>query len=126
MSESTESVELVRRISNKSTALGEMLREHLDDNFGDMLPHVFFGDLVRYVESLYLSPTSDRGDWDTLNEIIRELDVTFARGGVEVRELIAVSFVEDLLDSDLVGLFERNLRREAERMRTARASFLRR
>jgi hypothetical protein len=30
-----------------------LLDEHVEDNFGEILPHVFFGDLTRFIVSTY-------------------------------------------------------------------------
>lgn len=47
MSEPT--IDLIDRLVGKFPRLEPLLREHLADNFGEVLPHLFFGDLTRYV-----------------------------------------------------------------------------
>lgn len=62
-----------------------ILDEHVNDN-DDLLPHVFFGDLTRYVMANGLGR----------RKIVELLEQNFRRHDTEVEELIAVSFVENL------------------------------
>ena len=76
--------------------LEPLLHEHLADNFGEVLPHVFFGDLTRYVVAEFLrGEGGNAGESPTLRQILDALEEAFARGD-EVSELIAVSFLENL------------------------------
>lgn len=68
-----------------------LLREHLADNLGEMLPHLFFGDLTRHVLSEFA-----RGSLDQLQPLLNELELAFSRGNEEVAEVIAVSLLENL------------------------------
>lgn len=47
MSATTEA--FVRQLAELSTTLATILEEHLRDNFGEVLPHVFLGDVTRYM-----------------------------------------------------------------------------
>jgi len=69
-------------------AVKEMLAEHLDDNYGELLPHVFFGDMVRWVER--------DAPADEIARVLAELDTCFTNGDEEVQNVILVSFVEAL------------------------------
>ena len=60
-----------------------VLNEHLDD-YDELLPNVFLGDITRYVLS----------DGRARQKIVEFLELHFRRLGSEVEELIAVSFVE--------------------------------
>jgi hypothetical protein len=75
--------------------------EHLSDNFGEVLPHVFFGDLTRYVLARYRAarsePESQRSQAQgEVRALLNELEDAYTSRGDEVQELIAVSFLENL------------------------------
>jgi hypothetical protein len=79
--------------------LEDLLREHLSDNFGEVLPHVFFGEIARFA----VSEASQFDDGlagehrisSSLEALLRELDDGVATGG-DITELICVSFLENL------------------------------
>jgi hypothetical protein len=52
MSEST--ISFVQDLVRQFQELRNLLKEHQEDNFGELLPHVFLGDVTRYVVSLCL------------------------------------------------------------------------
>jgi hypothetical protein len=96
----------VRCLARKFSAVDSILHEHLVDN-EELLPHVFFGDLTRYI----LKDTADR------QAVAQDLEDTFSRGNSSVRDLIAVSFIENLetreeLDRALHGIHGNLLRGE--------------
>jgi hypothetical protein len=62
-----------------------LLDEHMRDN-GELLPHVFFGDVTRWV----LDDRSDRV------RLVECLDLNISSGNSDIENLIAVSFVENL------------------------------
>jgi hypothetical protein len=66
-----------------------LLSEHVA-NYDEVLPHVFMGDVTRYV----LEDRPNRAD------VVKELEAAFIDQGPEVEELIAVSFVENLVTED--------------------------
>jgi len=75
--------------------------EHLSDNFGEVLPHLFFGDLTRYLVARFLTVQSSSGKTpgDTEEEVrslLARLEQAYVTGGEELQELIAVSFLENL------------------------------
>jgi len=100
--------------------------EHIED-YDELLPHVFFGDLTRYVVELYksiLKDTSDKGKWDELEKILTYLENGMSGKDEKVQELIAVSFLEnlDLTDSSLRTFEEKfgpHLKKELKLVRDA-------
>jgi hypothetical protein len=85
----------VQRLVESFPSLVPALDEHLDDNFGELLPHVFLGDVVRWIVSM----SSQKGATDPGSELavfLRELEGIFASGDNEIQELISVSFLENL------------------------------
>lgn len=67
--------------------VAHILTEHLSDN-DELLPHLFLADVTRYV----LADGRDR------IPIVQCFDDAFASEGPEVENLIAVSFVEHLVN----------------------------
>ena len=57
MSEQTEA--FVRRLAGAWPGLRELLDEHLRVNFGEVLPHVFFGDITRWATALQVQSRRD-------------------------------------------------------------------
>ena len=87
----------VRSIVARFPNLSARLEEHIKDNLGEILPHVFFGDVTRYVLSL-LFAVSGGGlpPRRELREILDYLEEAYSGGDEERRELISVSFLENL------------------------------
>ncbi len=99
MSRVTE--DFIERLVAKFPGLHPLFQEHLSDNFGALLPHLFFGDLTRYLVARYLVAQSHLIDQQLEAErevraLLAELEQAYAVGGDEVEELIAVSFLENL------------------------------
>jgi hypothetical protein len=93
----SRSVEFVRSLVSRFPNLTNVLAEHIADN-DEILPHLFFGDLTRYVETLHgvaradsVSPSKQE-----LRSILAYLEETYAGGDEELQELISVSFLEHL------------------------------
>lgn len=87
-------------------ALIPMLEEHKSDNEG-LLPHVFFGDVARFVSQLHKeSLKKPQGADEELKYILADLEAGMASGVDEVQNLIAASFLENLdwEDSDFSKL----------------------
>lgn len=85
--------DLIREVPS----LAPLQTEHIKE-FDEMLPHVFFGELTRYVLRLYNdSCGSDHTqELTTLQQVLDRLEEGFAYGEEKVKELIAVSFLENL------------------------------
>lgn len=71
--------------------LEPLLQDHVED-FGEVIPHVFFGDLTRYAVTAFIQGD----DMEQLKDLLAELERAFHAGNDEVANLIAVSFVENL------------------------------
>lgn len=98
MSEVT--IDLIEQLVAKYARLKPTLDEHVSDNFGEVLPHLFFGDLTRYVVSLLLDIESGVGpkhsEAEELRALLNDLEHAYATGDEEIQELISVSFLENL------------------------------
>lgn len=93
--------EYVKILVEKVPTLNEMYKEHILD-CGELLPHVFFGDLTRHVIDLFkdIKP-EDLGNlkhskYRELIEILGYLESGIRSNNDEVEELIVVSFLENI------------------------------
>lgn len=95
---SVSTVAFVNVLVKRFPALVGLFQEHINDNFGKILPHVFFGDFARYVISLcFTAHTSGKlTELQQLQDILDFLEKSYESGDAEVQELIAVSFLEHL------------------------------
>ena len=78
--------------------LRPVLDEHLRNN-DQLLPHVFMGDLTRFVVDLHaesLQKTAEASSSQILRTILRALESGMESGDEGVKELIGVSFLENL------------------------------
>ena len=77
--------------------------EHVADN-EELLPHVFMGDVTRSIVALSLSPTRDDS---YLKRFLDYLEQASVASDNDVTNLIAVSFIENLLGEeraiDIIG-----------------------
>ena len=109
--------EIVRRAPQFET----VVQAHLRD-YDELLAHVLMADLVRFVGARYLSPQNNAGvpTEGEIVEILRLLEEELAGGDPETENVIAASFVENLLGEDflepLLARFGPNLRREYDKM----------
>jgi len=98
MSETT--IALVDHLAERFPRLRPILEEHVSDNFGAVLPHLFFGDLTRYAVDLFLrSRGGSREGMEAgkeLRDLLDFLEDVYVRGGDAIEELISVSFLEHL------------------------------
>ena len=83
----------VHDLVDKFEDLRPLLEEHTA-YYEELLPHVFFGDLTRYVVSLFAS--DDPQLRAEMNAIVAYLDGAYSTRAYEVKNLIGVSFVENL------------------------------
>ena len=86
MSEATEA--FVDRVVAAHPDLKPLRRDHLDENFGELLPHVWTSDLARYVTQRF----RDEGA-TAVRPVLDTLEAQLGRDP-DVDELVAVSFVE--------------------------------
>jgi hypothetical protein len=77
--------------------LRALFNAHLRKNGGECLPHVFFGDMTRFVLGLAQDATvpNDRS-FELLKRILEFLEVAMASPDPRVQNLVSVSFVENL------------------------------
>lgn len=92
-----QAISFVRSMVVRFPGLSALLEAHVEDNRGELLPHVFFGDVTRYVLSLVLAAI-DGGlpPRRELRDILDYLEEAYAGGDAELQELISVSFLENL------------------------------
>ena len=110
----------VRELVDRFPELKPMLDEHLDDNFGSVLPHLFLADVMRFIAATCSSPDAARGK-QAVQPILDYLEARFRDGDDKVKELISVSFVEVLPRPGEIGyeireLLGPELAAEAERV----------
>jgi hypothetical protein len=84
--------ELIARVP----AFEPVYREHLEDNDGELLPHVLFGDLSRFVVS-----ADARGDDALVRSTLDFLENVLTEGDEAAQNLVVVSFVENIARDDL-------------------------
>jgi hypothetical protein len=66
--------------------------EHLKD-YDELLPHVFLGDVCRFLAELY---SRNKGDRSASNRIIDIMDEGFRFGDEQTKGLVCVSFLENI------------------------------
>ena len=80
--------------------LRPVLDEHIRQN-DELLPHVWMGDVTRFVVELYTDSAQKTGvakasSFHILETILRAFEAEMESGDDEVKELIGVSFLENL------------------------------
>jgi hypothetical protein len=81
-------VEFVYDLVEKVPDLRPLLDEHLEDNYDQILPHLFLADVVRFAIEDVANPATRRA--------LEHLEVAFTSGDEERQELISTGFVENL------------------------------
>jgi len=93
-------VDFVERLVADHPRLRAIFDEHVSDNFGEVLPHLFFGDLTRYVVSRFseVAPGIDQllETERELRALLSDLEHAYASRDEELRDLISGSFLENL------------------------------
>jgi hypothetical protein len=67
------------------------IEEHISDNFGEVLPHPLFGDLTRFIEEAW-----SEGNTEVVSRCLSWLEHALTTGDARVKNLVAVSFVENV------------------------------
>lgn len=95
---STESIGFAKHVATLSPALILLLEKHQKDNFGELLPSLYLGDVTRHVIALALneSPEDTLSVRRELKTILDAMERGFSTGMPDVKELIAASFLENL------------------------------
>lgn len=86
---------LIRDLATRFDGLKALLAEHVEDN-DEILPHVFMADVTRWVEGG--AADSERA------AVLDQLEQEYGGDDVGVRELITVSFLENLSEGSLTVL----------------------
>jgi hypothetical protein len=82
--------ELVRSLAERNPELRAMLAEHIAANSGELLPHLYMGEVTQWLVDAAASSCDD-----DVRESLAFLEQQF-QNDESVRELIAVSFLENL------------------------------
>jgi hypothetical protein len=110
---------LIAELTEAVPAFGVVVDEHLA-TFGEVIPHVLFGDLTRFV----LAARAD-GDEAAVAAILQRLNAALVAGRPDVVDLIRASFIENVGPWDdqmaaFIASWPDALRAEAERQRNWR------
>ncbi len=103
----------VERLIRAVPELSDVYQQHIIE-YDVCLPHVFMADVTRFA----LLQTDDLCDHASLRHLLNFLDAEIASQDRDVTELIAVSFLENLLGEDralcvLLPMMGQSLRSEA-------------
>jgi hypothetical protein len=98
-----------------------LLAEHLDDQSGELLLHLFVADLLRFAIASF-----EQGDSDRLHALLAAVDKALREGDEYVENAVAVSFVEntgwwDSAMRPFIATWPDGLKAEAERQSRWRA-----
>jgi hypothetical protein len=86
------SVAFVGAVVHAVPALRPILQEHLDDQEGEVLPHLLMADLERWLErEVKERPVQSAGDIQGMLQFIEE---SFTAGDPKINEVISASFLE--------------------------------
>lgn len=116
---------LIHQLVALAPELGPVYRTHMEDNFGELLPHLMMADITRWLggvlERTQAGGLSAPADLEQLHTVVAFLEEQFATGDKATQELIAVSFLENLWQTreqyaGLKNLFGPSLRSSLERM----------
>lgn len=76
--------------------LQPVLAEHVEDNFGEVLPHVFLAEVMRCVVELDQPNGGSRAEPDVAGAILKHLEARFDTGDSDLDALISTGFLEVL------------------------------
>jgi hypothetical protein len=85
---------LVDRLTGTFPQLLRLREEHLEA-FGELLPHVLFGELTAWLVDEYAA-APQAGPEAAWRRILADLERAYEAGDVDTRELLYVSFLENL------------------------------
>lgn len=106
---------VAERLVERVPQFRPIYEEHKADNEGDVLAHLLWGDLTRFVFSAWAA-----GDLQTVDAVVAFNEEAIQSDDPEVRNLVKDSFVEscgpyDELPWDFIRTWPPHLRAEAER-----------
>lgn len=84
----------IERLLRTVPELKVVYAEHLADNDNMLLPHVFMGDVVRFI----VAEANSADGLPILQKLTQHLESELGAGSAEATELIRASFVENLID----------------------------
>lgn len=87
----------VNKLLEQVPELRPVYDEHIHDN-DDLLPHMFLGDVTRYVVQQVRS--GDMGPTKPVSRILEFFEWCMVSSDDQVKELVSVSFVENLAEHD--------------------------
>ena len=94
---SASTVAAVGALVDTYRVLTPVLAEHLEDNNGELLPHLVMADIVRWLVAHVET------ELDLCRAVVAWLESEYERGPEDIRGLIAVSGVEMIPDPGLPG-----------------------
>jgi hypothetical protein len=100
---SAYTVAMIGALIDSHRELIPVLEEHLEDNEGQVLPHLVMADIIRWLVGHYASQPQ------VSHDVLAWLEKAFIRGPDEVQGLIAVSGVEVIPDPGKPGAELREL-----------------
>jgi len=83
-------VDAVEGLVRAHPFLAPLLNEHAEYNFGEVLPHLFLGEVINWLIANWSTHPKD------CQSILAWLDYAYATGDDPVRELVVVSGVENI------------------------------
>lgn len=86
---------LVHELVERFPGLSDVLRCHLEFTEGELLPHIFMGDVTRAVVAIWAG-SPDAPPEVPLQQLFSYLEERYRTGTENETELLAVSFVENL------------------------------
>ncbi|MDP3739076.1 MAG: hypothetical protein Q8R02_16905 [Hyphomonadaceae bacterium] len=111
------SAEFVDGLIAEFPGLRSAYEEHIKANFGELLAHLLMGDVVRFLEAKHTERDDEPANMRLIKSIMDYIGRCFETASPWVKELIAVSFVENMpypdeVAADIVGLLPENLKAE--------------
>src|SRR5713101_6308220 len=101
--------EFIAELTHKIPELRPLLDAHTADNGGELLQHAFLGEVALWLVGLYTRAGHGHEALLLANRVFAFVEEAFTRGDESVRELIAVSFVENLPSTGELGASMRKL-----------------
>ena len=109
--------EVVHALRKEIPEFAPAIEEHISDNFGEALPHPLLGDLTRFIEKAWAE-----GNGELVARCLSWLERALLAGDEQTRNLVAVSFVENVgpwgsEKAHFINQWPPALRAEAERQK---------
>ena len=81
--------------------------EHMEDNFGDFLGHIFFGDVTRFAGGLLkkLDGSDSVKAKENLTRLVNFCEEAMGSGDDYVQNVISLSFIENIDREDFDSIF---------------------